>query len=85
MPRQLNEALFFWLVCLSAIASLTALVVDVSVFMINSAKLGERESYLIWIFTSLFFAAVAQSCIQFISPLAAGSGIPQMRAIMAGV
>ena len=33
----------------------------------------------------MIFAAVAQSCIEFISPKAAGSGIPQMRAIMAGV
>ena len=85
MPRLLNGTLFFWLVCLSAIASLTALVVDVSVFMINSAKLKEKETYLIWLFTSLFFAAVACGCIQFISDLAKGSGIPQMRAIMAGV
>ena len=33
----------------------------------------------------MFFAGCAQSCIQYISPLAAGSGIPQMKAIMVGV
>lgn len=31
------------------------------------------------------FAMCAQACIQYISPLAQGSGIPQMKAIMAGV
>ena len=33
----------------------------------------------------MIFVALAQSCIRFISAEAKGSGIPQMKAIMAGV
>lgn len=44
-----------------------------------------RDSYLIWVGSSLLLLMIAVSCIQFISPLAEGSGIPQMKAILKGV
>ena len=47
--------------------------------------MGHRDNYLFWILTGLGFAAMSQACIMYISPLAAGSGIPQMKYIMAGL
>lgn len=42
-------------------------------------------SYLIWIGITLFFTAIAASIGQFISKDAEGSGIPEMKSILAGV
>lgn len=44
-----------------------------------------NNNYWIWIPVSLAFAAAATAIITFVSPQAAGSGIPQMKAIMVGV
>jgi len=44
-----------------------------------------RQNYFVWMFSGLLFVMLAQCCIQYISPLAEGSGIPQMRAIMLGL
>ena len=75
----------FWLIILSIGASFSALVVDESVAKLNSFKLQGRGTYWFWVLASMMFAALAVTCIQYGSPQAAGSGIPQMRAIMAGV
>jgi H+/Cl- antiporter ClcA len=76
--REINKTQFIMLVALSFLASLTALVVDELVAVFNGLKLkgDNRTNYLIWILSSMFFAALAQSCIKYISPAAAGSGIP---------
>ena len=44
-----------------------------------------RDSYFIWITISLLAAISAQFCINKISLAAAGSGIPQLKAIMRGL
>ena len=75
----------FWLIILSIGASFSALVVDESVLKINQFKLKGRATYWFWVLVSMLFAALAVTCIQYGSPQAAGSGIPQMKAIMAGV
>lgn len=75
----------FWLTVLSVGGSVTALIVDESVMAMNKFKISGREYYWFWVLFSMLFAACAVTCIQYISAQAAGSGIPQMRAIMAGV
>lgn len=65
-----------WLVVLSVGASFTALVIDESVLAINKFKLSGRSYYWFWVLYSMLFAAMAVSCIQYISAAAAGSGIP---------
>lgn len=74
-----------WLTILSIGTSIVAIVIDESVKTINDYKLSSRQNYWFWVLYSMLFAAMAVTCIQFISAKAAGSGIPQMRAIMAGV
>mmetsp|Transcript_637 Transcript_637/g.732 ORF Transcript_637/g.732 Transcript_637/m.732 type:complete len:123 (+) Transcript_637:115-483(+) len=64
---------------------MSALFIDEMVLESTTWKMGFRSTYVFWIVTGLCFAAMAQACMQFISPQAAGSGIPQMKAIMAGV
>lgn len=44
-----------------------------------------RDNYWFWISSGVLCAFLATLTMQFVSPLAKGSGIPQMRAIMAGV
>jgi chloride channel 2 len=83
--RKIYIEQFLWLIGLSVVASATALFVDESVYAFNGYKLHYRDNYFYWMAASLFFAGCAQACIQYISPLAQGSGIPQMKAIMAGV
>lgn len=75
----------FWLAVLSLGTSFTAIIIDESVLKITQFKISIREYYFYWVLASTFFAALAVSCIQYISPQAAGSGIPQMKAIMVGV
>ena len=70
---------------LALCASFTALVIDVGVALLNGWKGTHKDNWLIWIPTGLACAAVAQAIIKYISPEAAGSGIPQMKAIMTGV
>ena len=74
-----------WLAVLSVGTSFIALFVDESVAMINKYKLSKRDLYLFWVLSSMLFAALAQSCIKYISAMASGSGIPQIRATMSGV
>ena len=47
--------------------------------------MGLRNNYFVWMGVGLLCVTIAQACIQYISAAAQGSGIPQMRAIMAGV
>ena len=43
------------------------------------------QSYLVWTGSSLVLCALSAACVQFIGPGAAGSGIPQMKCVLAGV
>ena len=83
--RKIDFKQFGMLIVLSFFASVTALFVDHAVLLFNGWKIGHRYSYWFWVPVSMMFAGLAQSCIKFISAEAAGSGIPQMKAIMAGV
>ena len=70
---------------MAIIASITALFIDESVFTIGQHKNKQKDNYWVWIGSGLVFAAAAVAIITFVRPQAAGSGIPQMKAIMAGV
>jgi chloride channel 2 len=83
--RHIDATQFFWLVTLSVLSSATALLVDEAVFFIVTNKMKYRDNYWFWIIFGVIAVVLAQACIQFISKKAAGSGIPQMRAIMTGV
>jgi len=65
-----------WILALCLCASATALLVDESVFKIGGEKFKFRDSYWIWLLSSMFLVACAQACIVYISAAAAGSGIP---------
>ena len=74
-----------WLIALAIAASATALVVDLTVFEIGAWKMKHRDIYWFWIVVGLAFVIAAQACVEFLSIRAAGSGIPEMKAILAGV
>ena len=63
--REINLSQFIRLPCLAFVASLTALIVDEGVALINGFKLSgsNRTNYVLWMLSSMFFAALAQSCI----------------------
>ena len=65
-----------WLAILSVSTSIVAIIIDESVMKINQHKLGGRDNYWFWVLYSMLFAAMAVTCIEFISAKAAGSGIP---------
>jgi hypothetical protein len=46
---------------------------------------GFVASYLTWIGSALVFNLLSAACVQFLGPSAAGSGIPQMKCVLAGV
>lgn len=74
--RKINMTQMCWLAVLSVGGSVTALLVDESVAMINAFKNKERTHFWFWVLSSMLFAACAVTCIQYISKEAAGSGIP---------
>ena len=83
--RQLDTQQFIWLCTLGIIASLTALFIDESVLYFNSVRGQFKESYYSWVLSGVFFVALAVAIIEYVAQKAAGSGIPQMKAVMAGV
>ena len=46
---------------------------------------GFGGSYLVWIGSALVLCFLSAACVQFLGPSAAGSGIPQMKCVLAGV
>ena len=46
---------------------------------------GFLSAYLTWTGSSLALCGLSAACVQFIGPNAAGSGIPQMKCVLAGV
>ncbi|PRP79785.1 chloride channel protein 2-like [Planoprotostelium fungivorum] len=40
---------------------------------------------IVWTLYSLFFSIIARFCVEYISPFAAGSGIPEMKSILSGL
>lgn len=83
--RTLDLKQCFWLIVLAVGASLTALFIDESVFRFLKLKNEFKTNYLFFVGVGILLAMLAQTVIIYVSMHAAGSGIPQMRAIMAGV
>ena len=44
-----------------------------------------RESYWFWLLLSLLFSACAVTSVEYISRESAGSGMPQLKAVLSGV
>lgn len=74
--RQIDRRQGFWLIALGLISSLVALFIDISVLFLNTWKMNFKDDYWVWLISSLLLVMGAVACIQYISPLAAGSGIP---------
>jgi chloride channel 2 len=84
---------WIFLILVGLITAVIGYVVDEGAAKVHHLKLmicEEMElhwgvSYLVWIGITLFFTAIAASIGQFISKDAEGSGIPEMKSILAGV
>jgi len=74
----------YWLIILSVSASITALIVDESVLAVNNIK-KQVKSYIFLVLLSMLLAGLACYIMKYVSAQATGSGIPQMKAIMAGL
>ena len=83
------------LLLVGVLSTLTAALVDRSVDTLFDWRVRllhdmdgswmRYDSYLAWTVTSMACAGVSAACVQFIGPGAAGSGIPQMKCVLAGV
>ena len=89
--RTLHELLLLLLI--GVLSTLTAAFIDKSVDTISETRAhlthrvvgGFFAAYLVWTVTSLILCALSAACVQLIGPSAAGSGIPQMKCVLAGV
>ena len=73
-------------------STLLASFVDKSIDLLSDARVhashdvgGFWLAYLMWIGSSLAMCLLSAACVQFLGPSAAGSGIPQMKCVLAGV
>ena len=80
------------LVLIGVMSTILAFVVDKSIEALDHARArvsqeasGFLSSYLLWTGSSLLLCGISAACVQFIGPSAAGSGIPQMKCVLAGV
>jgi chloride channel 2 len=87
----LNPSIWFMLILLGFLSALGGFVVDfLSEKLIETRRLisSTDSSFLnfsIWLIYGLSFSAIAAACGKWISPEAEGSGIPEMKTILAGV
>ena len=61
--RKINWKQMGWLAALSIATSITALILDEVVMIINGWKLKGRTHYFFWVLMSMLMAACAVSCI----------------------
>jgi H+/Cl- antiporter ClcA len=82
-----------FLILVGIITAIVAFIIDQGVQWILTLKMRIWEehglhwgfSFIIWIWITLFFTSIAASIGQFISKDAEGSGIPELKSILAGV
>jgi chloride channel 2 len=82
--RKIDWTQMYWLIILSVSASISALIVDESVLAINTYK-KQVKSFVFICLLSMLLAGLACYIMKYVSAQATGSGIPQMKAIMAGL
>lgn len=80
------------LLLLGVVSNLLAFTIDNAIDILVTARARVSQeagsflpSYLVWTGSSLLLCALSAACIQFIGPSAAGSGIPQMKCVLAGM
>jgi chloride channel 2 len=89
----INPHHWLFLILVGIITAVVAYLIDQGVNFMLQLKLALCEDYntswsvsfAIWIMITLFFTAIAASIGQFISKDAEGSGIPELKSILAGV
>jgi H+/Cl- antiporter ClcA len=87
----LNPSIWAALTSLGLLTAVLAYTIDYLSQKLLEARyyMSSSESmignFLIWVFFSLFFASIAASTGKFISSDAEGSGIPEVKSILAGV
>lgn len=65
--------------------------IDLSIFFLTARELfaalsdNYLVSYILFILYSMFFVSLAATCVLYISPHSAGSGIPEMKSILSGI
>jgi DNA-binding CsgD family transcriptional regulator len=89
MLHAAQETVLLLLIGVSA--NLIALVLDhlIETLVTHRARIAQNEesflrSYAVWTGSALLFCTLSAMCVQFIGPAAAGSGIPQMKSVLAG-
>lgn len=80
------------LLLVGAISTVIAFIVDKSIDFLSAARAHLAQdgttfftSYAIWTTSALFLCSLSVAVVQYIGPSAAGSGIPQMKCVLAGV
>lgn len=89
MLHAAQETVLLLLIGISA--NLIAYVIDhlIEALVKQRARMAQSEdsflrSYAIWTGSALLSCTLSAMCVQFIGPAAAGSGIPQMKSVLAG-
>eukprot|EP00047_Mylnosiga_fluctuans_P007977 m.256438 g.256438 ORF g.256438 m.256438 type:complete len:811 (-) comp20163_c0_seq1:227-2659(-) len=89
--RRFMQGSFFLLGLVGVLVSIISFIIDYLVNLVYSVRqtmtdrLGYGPLYPAWIAFTLFFALLAVVITRSLSPHAAGSGIPQMKAILRGI
>ena len=80
------------LLLLGTLTNVLAFVIDHAIEAVVSARARASQeagsflpSYLVWTGSSLLLCSLSAAAIHFIGPSAAGSGIPQMKCVLAGM
>ena len=89
----LNPHYWVFLILPGFLAAMVGWAIDEGVHLVDSLKtlltqdlgLSWGVSYLIWVFFCWFFMMIAASIGEFVSKDAEGSGIPELKSILAGV
>lgn len=92
MPKLLAAQELVLLLLVGVSSTLLASFVDKSIDVLSELRMGVSHdaggfgaSYLTWMGSSVVLSFLSAACVQYIGPSAAGSGIPQMKCVLAGV
>ena len=64
--RVIDRKQFMWLMVLSILSSVVAIIIDISVEMISEWRMNQKHDFRIWIGSGMALVLFAVCCVQFI-------------------